>query len=120
MEELKMIHSYTREEAIEDGNLVNISETSEAKEAGFKIPVCVTRALWDKINENKEDGQDMHGRLWDVCFLAVMQFRKHRKADDDGRLISFEVKFYEDLKPVTLWLCFNEIEGFTIMFPEDY
>ena len=31
-----MIHTYTREQAIEDGQLVDVSETPEAKEAGFQ------------------------------------------------------------------------------------
>ena len=34
----EVIHSYTRQQAIEDGVLVDVSSTPEAKEAGFKAP----------------------------------------------------------------------------------
>ncbi len=40
-----VIHMYTREQAIEDGQLIDVSETPEAKEAGFRIPVCLTAGV---------------------------------------------------------------------------
>jgi hypothetical protein len=40
-----VIHMYTREQAIADGQLVDVSETPEAKEAGFRIPVCLTAGV---------------------------------------------------------------------------
>ena len=116
----EVISVYTRRQAIEDGELVDISETSEAIEAGFKIPVCVTRALWGKIDGYKEDGQVKNGRLWDVCYLALIQFRKDRQAGKDCHIVEFRVKFYEDKYPTAFYLVFNEFEGFTIMHPEDY
>ena len=39
------ISIYTRAQAIEDGVLVDVSES--AREAGFKFPVAVTRTVWD-------------------------------------------------------------------------
>ena len=42
-----VISVYTRAQAIEDGILVDVSET--AREAGFKIPVAITRAVWDRL-----------------------------------------------------------------------
>ena len=59
--------TYTRAQAIEDGILVDVSET--AREAGFKIPVAVTRAVWDSLvalPEGYQGFQDERGRLWDV------------------------------------------------------
>jgi hypothetical protein len=41
----KLISSYTRSEAFADGVLVDVTET--AREAGFVIPVALTRAAWD-------------------------------------------------------------------------
>lgn len=118
--EPNVIYSYTRKQAIKDGELVDISNTSEVNESGFKIPVCVSRNLWAKINKCKDDGQDWKGRLWDVCFLATLAFRSPRKTGDDYHLVKFKVKFYEDSHPSLLWLCFDECDGFTLMFPEDY
>jgi hypothetical protein len=41
----KLISSYTRSEALADGVLVDVTET--AREAGFVVPVALTRAAWD-------------------------------------------------------------------------
>ena len=62
---------YTRAQAIEDGFLVDVSET--AREAGFKLPVAVTRAVWDRLvalPEGYRGFQDERGRLWDVLWMA--------------------------------------------------
>ena len=42
-----VIFAYTRAQAIEDGILVDVSET--AREAGFNIPVALTRTVWERI-----------------------------------------------------------------------
>ena len=42
-----LIHSYTRAQAIEDGVLVDVSDV--ATEAGFKLPVAITRAAWAQL-----------------------------------------------------------------------
>ena len=65
------IFAYTRAQAIEDGILVDVSET--AREAGFNIPVAVTRAVWDRIialPDGYQGFQDERGRLWDVLWMA--------------------------------------------------
>lgn len=78
------IHSYSRAEAIEDGVLVDVSET--AREAGFKIPVALTAAVWGKYVEIP-DGvilQDEAGRLWDILwmlFCAIKRIRYSGKTD---------------------------------------
>ena len=66
-----VIFAYTRAQAIEDGILVDVSET--AREAGFKIPVAVTRTVWDRLvalPEGYQGFQDERGRLWDVLWMA--------------------------------------------------
>ena len=65
------ISVYTRGQAIEDGILVDVSDT--AREAGFKIPVAVTRSVWDHLvalPEGYRGFQDERGRLWDVLWMA--------------------------------------------------
>ena len=62
---------YTRAQAIEDGILVDVSDT--AREAGFRIPVAVTRTVWSRIiavPEGYQGFQDERGRLWDVLWTA--------------------------------------------------
>ncbi|PXV79112.1 DUF6573 family protein [Nitrosomonas eutropha] len=39
-----VIHTHTRAQLIEDGDLIDVSET--AREAGFMVPVAITRAVW--------------------------------------------------------------------------
>ncbi len=66
-----VISVYTRAQAIADGILVDVSDT--AREAGFKIPVAVTRAVWDSLvalPDGYRGFQDERGRLWDVLWMA--------------------------------------------------
>ena len=66
-----VISTYTRARAIADGILVDVSET--AREAGFKIPVAVTRTVWERIvalPDGYQGFQDERGRLWDVLWMA--------------------------------------------------
>lgn len=68
-----VISSYTREEAINDGQLVDVTKT--AKEAGIIFPVALTRAvyeecvLWTAEDSSKQTHQDESGRLWDVLYM---------------------------------------------------
>ena len=66
-----VISAYTRAQAIEDGVLVDVSDT--AREAGFNIPVAVTRAVWNRLialPDGYQGFQDERGRLWDVVSMA--------------------------------------------------
>jgi len=66
-----VISAYTRAQAIDDGILVDVSET--AREAGFRIPVAVTRTVWDRLvalPDGYRGFQDEGGRLWDVLWMA--------------------------------------------------
>ena len=69
----EVIHTYTRAQAIEDGVLVDVTET--AREAGFKFPVAMTVAAWSELvawNDSNVACQDESGRLWDV--LTMMRY----------------------------------------------
>jgi hypothetical protein len=84
------VYQYTRAQAIEDGELVDVSEL--AREAGVRFPVAVTRALWEKhiVPPVKLAGcQDATGRLWDVLWLFRLA------AQRGGREIRFTVLFAE-------------------------
>src|SRR5579862_1487093 len=70
------IATYARHEAIADGILIDV--TAAANESGFKIPVAVTHAVWDRYiawtnkDSQKQMIQDQNGRLWDV--LVMLRF----------------------------------------------
>lgn len=76
-EDVEIISEYTRDQAIEDGFLVDVSDM--AREAGFKWPVAVTRRVWDEIvtpdPRAVQWGQSEKGRLWDVLYLARIAAR---------------------------------------------
>ena len=79
-DDAEIIYAYTRAQAIEDGVLVDVSET--AKEAGFVYPVAMTSAAWaDCVEWGDEDTkrqvpQDEFGRLWDVLWMAKIAVRQ--------------------------------------------
>ncbi len=79
-----VISAYTRSQAIDDGTLVDVTET--AREAGFKIPVAVTRTVWDRIvalPDGYRGFQDETGRLWDLVWMAHLYAAK---ATDQNRI----------------------------------
>ena len=77
-----VISAYSRSQAIEDGHLVDVSET--AREAGFSIPVAMTRTVWNRLvalPKGYQGWQDERGRLWDVVYMAGHAARRHRDSD---------------------------------------
>ncbi len=73
-----VIFAYTREQALSDGALVDVSEM--AAEAGFGVPVAVTRALWADIETipASHAWQDVNVRLWDVLWMASCAIRMNQ------------------------------------------
>jgi hypothetical protein len=73
-----VIYSYTRADALADGEQVDVSET--AREAGIRFPVFLTRTVWDAFVAVPPgvSGQDEAGRLWDIVWMtrfAIMRAR---------------------------------------------
>lgn len=124
----EVIYEYNKKQAIEDGVLIDITDTAEVQEAGFKIPVCITNKVHAllQVPEKLKGIQDYTGRLWDVCFMSSNAARKEKGKEDPSYIIPFEVIVLTDIKqrPITttfkLWIVFNPVDGFTIMFPEEY
>ena len=79
-DDAEVIHTYSREDAIKDGVLVDV--TPIAEEAGFKVPVALTDSVWARIEPSERDaqfGQSIEGRLWDL--LMVLRARANPAAD---------------------------------------
>jgi hypothetical protein len=68
-DDAEIIYAYTRAQAIEDGVLIDVTET--AKEAGIMFPVAVTSTVWEQYVEVPEgvNHQDERGRLWDIVWM---------------------------------------------------
>lgn len=83
------IFSYTREQAVTDGVLVDITEY--AKEFGFKYPVSVTRLVWETCiswdNDKEQVYQDEIGRLCDILWMAYLAARRSK-----GTLAIFDIE----------------------------
>lgn len=71
-----VISSYSREQALEDGVLVDVSDT--AREAGWRFHTAVTAALWADIQTipARYSHEDTQGRLWDVLWMSSLSARK--------------------------------------------
>jgi hypothetical protein len=74
------IGTYTRQQAIDDGFLIDVSHT--AKEAGIRFPVAITSTAWADCVEwtdadsKRQTYQDESGRLWDVLFMLGLAARR--------------------------------------------
>ncbi len=88
----ELIYAYTRNQAIADGVLIDVSEP--AREAGFVFPVAVTAGVWSECIRipRGATGQDETGRLWDVLMLLRFAIRK---ATDESR-VEFAVHVRND------------------------
>ncbi|MEU3137022.1 DUF6573 family protein [Streptomyces sp. NPDC006854] len=71
----------SRAQAIADGALVAV-EPGIAAEAGWKVPVAISRAVWDDcVAWSDEDTarqvpHDETGRLWDVLHMTAARARR--------------------------------------------
>ena len=97
-----LIFSYPRSEALEDGVLIDVTET--AREAGFRVPVAMTPAAWAACVEIPAGVtcQDEAGRLWDV--LTMLRYAGRGRAGE-GSTVFFDVLVLNDAespKPIRL------------------
>lgn len=82
-DDAEIIDTYSRAQAIADGVLVDVSDTNEAREAGFRVPVALTADVWARYAEWESEaqlkqrslGQSTAGRLWDILYMASMSMR---------------------------------------------
>jgi hypothetical protein len=94
-EDCDVISIYSREQAIEDGLLVDASK--QASEAGFRFPLAITRAAWDDaVQWSDEDSarqtyQDESGRLWDVLHMARLACKAAARRNHNQDRVTFGV-----------------------------
>ena len=79
---MKIIHTYTRRQAVEDGFQIDVSET--AREAGITFPVFLTSGVWARCVTIPEGVtcQDESGRLWDVVWMLRVAIMKSTDGTD--------------------------------------
>jgi hypothetical protein len=85
----EIIHAYTRARALADGVLV-AADADSAREAGFRVPVALTSAVWEGCvawnegDSERQVPQDERGRLWDVLTMCRAAIR--RSGGGDGQV----------------------------------
>jgi hypothetical protein len=123
-EDEKIISTYTRAEALEDGTLRDV--TARAKEAGIQIPVALTRAVWNEYvaltPAALQARNDIEGRLWDVLWM----FRCAALREPNEEEIRFQLYVVtERIKPSLVTLkatCHSGDDGepvITILLPDE-
>lgn len=114
-----VISSYSRAQALEDGELVDVSDL--AKQAGFRLPTAITRTVHALCTPQKSSCQDYTGRLWDVLFLASLASRMAVKRGSHDPRVYFMVKLGRKNHRLILHIGpGDEAEPvLTIMAPED-
>ena len=95
-----VISEYSRNQAIDDGELIDAS--SMAKELGIKVPVALTRRLWDSwitpTALEQSFGQSTTGRLWD----ALWMFRVFARDQGGVSQMHYQLIFQKQTKRATL------------------
>jgi hypothetical protein len=78
-----IISMYTRQQAIDDGVLVDVSEVAKS-EYGINLPLAFTRAVWDEYitpdPRSEGWGQSIRGRLHDALYMLLPHL-KHVTSD---------------------------------------
>jgi hypothetical protein len=122
----KPIYAYTRAQAIEDGVLVDLTTATDdqgqllCQQAGFKVPVAITRAAWAKVIEaggawktdgdgevlELKGGQSLTGRLLDLLWMMRTACGQSRDNDRVHFQVLVDVKGDGHQETVRLWaLC---------------
>ncbi|MGL6196711.1 MAG: DUF6573 family protein [Thermoguttaceae bacterium] len=76
-ENADMIHSYSRQNMIDDGLLIVVPEKL-AREIGFTVPVGIILEVWESCiawsdeDSKRQTPQDQVGRMWDL--LTMLRF----------------------------------------------
>jgi hypothetical protein len=81
-----LIFSYTRQDALDDGILIDVSYL--AIELGIKIPCAITCDLYHSYLETEITGQDEVGRTWDMLNV----FRYYARGVEEDTIL-FPVLF---------------------------
>lgn len=82
-----IIYAYPRRRALKDGVLVDLSTPYPQDTRIFKYPVACTSAVWDLLDGESEEGEDLGPLVWDLCWMAT----KNVVARVDESTVLFEV-----------------------------
>src|SRR5690349_1890600 len=84
-----LIHAYTRARALEDGQLVDV--TDNARQVGITVPVAVTAAVFGlciDVPPGRRHLEDVGGRTHDIVWLLRCAIAR----SPNGRRVDFSVR----------------------------
>lgn len=119
-----VIFSYTREDALEDGTLVDVTEWASAEKGfhgGFTCPVAFTRALWTVVDIDSRKSrslEDTRGRAHDVLWMASLALR--RALANDRNDVNFTLLLSNGRKKKATLRAVLDGDGVTIGYPIDF
>ena len=111
--ESDVISSYTREQAIADGVLVDVTQDALTLDGTNGRQVCITAAVFGLLQQEP----DPAARRIDLLTTALGVFVAGQDAQGDDGLAEF---FAPLAGHPSLWVAWNEYEGLTVMLPSDY
>lgn len=121
----EVVYSYTRQQAIEDGVLVDLAASFPNETRIFKWPVACTSAVWEMIeNAAEEVSVDPAICVWDVCYMAFMAI-KAVGYDSDTLFFKVLLPLRDNETPKNLKLVCGPVgpedpsPALTIMLPEE-
>ena len=111
--------TYTREQAIEDGVLADVTE--QARETEIVLPTVLTDHLHQTLEHipDASAGQDYRGRLHDVLWMTFLKLKSMKARKMGAEDFPAEVEVIIDGTLHKLWIVIDG-DGLTIMYPEDY
>jgi hypothetical protein len=121
MDRRYLISSYTRADAIADGDLIEI-DRALLQEAGLSLPAVLSAPLFASLEPTpaeQKNGQSFSGRLWDL----LMVFRALAKGSEENRM-KFHIVIATEAGPVeqhVIARCHGDDDGnpcFTFMTPD--
>ena len=81
----EIIYSYTRNQALADGVLIDLNQVIPIHESGFKYPIACTSTVWAIISEavnNKKYFNDIKGVVWDIMWMLKCQILKGNSTNE--------------------------------------
>jgi len=118
-----VIFRYTREEAVEDGVLVDVTEWASADKGfhgGFRCPVALTRALWEVVDidsRKHRGGGDTRGRAHDVLWMGSLALRSAMRRERNTA--TFALFLSNGRKKKATLRVTADGDGVVIGFPEE-
>ena len=118
-DDFTLISAYSRQQAIDDGVLVDVS--AQVRETGILLPTVLTAHLHQVLEDIPEEswGQDYRGRLHDVLWMTFLKLKSFGAKMISAVEFPVEMQVIIDGRTHQLWIVVDG-DGLTIMYPEDY